>query len=837
MNASDREHSIAAPARPRNEARAALPVFADDSHSTDGLSGEDVKIRVGAGLENRVRTSSSRSLWHILRGNLLTLFNGVVGGCSVLLLVLGQWQDALFGLAVLANVIIGVAQEYRAKRSLDKLALLHAPRARVLRARQVTDIAVETVVLDDLLVLRTGDQIPADAAVVGSVGLEIDESLLTGEADPVSKAAGGEVLSGSAVVAGHGTARVVRVGAESFASRLTAEAKRFSLVDSELRNSLNRIVRWISWALIPLMAIVINGQMKALGGWGHAIQTGSWRQGAVSAIASIISMIPQGLVLITSVAFAIAAVDLARNHVLVQELPAVEGLARVDVVCLDKTGTLTEGVIVFDSVHGAGTDPAAGWQQALGWFGADESANATARCLRTEFPPATASRAVSVIPFSSDRKWSAGSFDGGPASGSWVLGAPEMVLDARRPDHTSALQLASELAGEGLRTLMLAHTERRMSKDEAARELLPAALQPVMVVTFRERVRPDAAQTLAYFRAQGVGLRVISGDNQRTVAAVAREVGLTLEDEGYDARQLPSDPEELSLVLEQHTVFGRVTPSQKKDMVSALQRRGHVVAMTGDGANDALALKQADIGIAMGSGSDVTKAVSRLVLLDGQFSHLPGVVAEGRRVIANIELVSKLFLTKTAYAVMLAIAFGVLLWEFPFLPRQLAVVDGLTIGIPALFLALLPNQRRYIPGFLRRALSFAIPAGLIVGTVSLAVNTAARAIRGDSQQASQTASVIAMSLVGLWVLTVLIRPLDRWRVLLLVCMYVGLVGCLTVPLIRDFFGLEVPPVDLLTVSIGTAIPGCLGIEIIDRMRRRRDRSNARSADTPTAGRG
>jgi cation-transporting P-type ATPase E len=827
----------AAPEQPVTTARASPDDLVGAALSANGLSVDEVDARVRAGLENRVRKSSSRSLWHILRGNLLTLFNAVVGGCSLLLLALGQWQDALFGLAVLANVVIGVAQEYRAKRSLDRLTLLHAPRARVMRAGLIQDIAIERVVRDDLLVLRSGDQISADATIVGSEGLEIDQSLLTGEADPVTRGSGDEVLSGSAVVGGHATARVVRVGAASFASRLTAEAKRFSLVDSELRNSLNRIVRWISWALIPLMAIVVNGQMKALGGWGSAIATGSWRQASVSAIASIVSMVPQGLVLITSVAFAIAAVNLARDHVLVQELPAVEGLARVDVVCLDKTGTLTEGTIVFDAVHPLEPDPVPGWQQVLGWFGGDEDANATARCLRAAFPAAEVLRPVAVIPFSSARKWSAGCFVAGPAVGTWVLGAPEMVLDSTIPTHAAALRLASDLAGRGLRTLLLAQTARVLGDGDARRPSLPEALRPVAVVTFRERVRPDAAQTLAYFRAQGVGIRVISGDNPRTVAAVAREVGLTLEDDGYDARDLPTDPEQLSLVLEQHTVFGRVTPSQKKSMVSALQRSGHVVAMTGDGVNDALALKQADIGVAMGSGSDVTKAVSRLVLLDGRFSHLPDVVAEGRRVIANIELVSKLFLTKTAYAVLLAIAFGVLLWEFPFLPRQLAVVDGLTIGIPALFLALLPNQRRYIPGFLRRAVSFAIPVGLIVGTVSLALNTAARAISGDTQEASQTASVIAMSLVGLWVLTVLIRPLDRRRVLLLVCMYVGLVGCLTVPLIRDFFGLEVPPLDLLSVSIGTAIPGCLGVEIIDRLRRRRDRSNARIADAVAGRRG
>jgi cation-transporting ATPase E len=807
-------------------ARQALPVLDEDRLPVDGLSQNEVRLRAEAGLHNQVPADSSRSLWHILRGNLFTLFNAIVGGTFILLLALGQWQDSLFGLAVIANVLIGVVQEYRAKRSLDRLTFLHTPHARVLRAGRVTEIAIEDVVLDDVLVLRAGDQISADAIVLQADALEIDQSLLTGEADPVPMTVQGEVLSGSAVVAGHSLARVVRVGAESFASQLTKEAKRFSLVNSELRNGLNRIVRWISWALIPLIALVVNGQMKALGGWTRAIETGAWRQGVVSAAASTISMIPQGLVLITSVAFALAAVKLARNQVLVQELPAVEGLARVDVVCLDKTGTLTEGAIVFDSAKEIAAPSVPGWRQVLGWFGADDNANANARALTAEFGDTGGLRPLSVLPFSSTRKWGLAAFDVEGAEGSWVLGAPEMVLNTSVPDDVATLHTAAGLAGAGLRTLVLAHSRHPMSVPETAPERLPDDLHAVAIVTFREKVRPDAAQTLSYFREQGVGLRVISGDNPRTVAAVAREVGLQFEGDGYDAQRLPQDLALMGEVLEQHHVFGRVTPTQKRDMVIALQRRGHVVAMTGDGVNDALALKQADIGIAMGSGADATKAVSRLVLLDGEFSHLPGVMAEGRRVIANVELVSKLFLTKTAYAVLLALAFGGLLWEFPFLPRQLSAADGLTIGIPAFFLALLPNQRRYVPGFLRRALAFSIPAGVVISVVILAVDAYSRFTTGNTQDAAQTASVIAVSLVGLWVLAALIRPLHRWRALIVASMYIGLLGCLTVPLIRAFFDLELPTGDLLAVSIGAAIPGCVGIEIIHRIRQRRNRDSA-----------
>jgi cation-transporting P-type ATPase E len=427
--------------------------------AASGLTSGDVRERVLAGLANGVPDHSSRSLWQIFRANVLTLFNAIVGGSFILLLLLGQWRDALFGFAAVGNAVIGVVQEYRAKRSLDRLAVLDSPRARVLRDGLVQDVAVEGVVRDDVLVLRTGDQVAADATVFEGDDLEIDESLLTGESDPVGKGPGMEVLSGSSVVAGQGMARVVRVGADSFASRLTAEAKRFSLVNSEIRNGLNRVLRWITWALLPVMALVVNGQMQAQGGWEQALATGTWTTGAVGAVASIIAMIPLGLVLLTSVAFAVGGVRLAREKVLIQELAAVEGLARVDILCLDKTGTLTEGRIVFDAVHEAGGTPAPGWRQTLGWFGADPNANATARCLAEAFPSDGALRPESAAGFSSDRKWSAVSF--GPhhgTAGTWVLGAPALVLTGDGRDTARALKAADVLASTGLRTLVLAHS-------------------------------------------------------------------------------------------------------------------------------------------------------------------------------------------------------------------------------------------------------------------------------------------------------------------------------------------------------------------------------------------
>lgn len=409
------------------------------------------------------------------------------------------------------------------------------------------------------------------------------------------------------------------------------------------------------------------------------------------------------------------------------------------------------------------------------------------------------------------------SFDDAP--GTWVLGAPEMVFGARAGDEADPLGAAViERASSGRRTLVLGFSAHSLTDQSADAEELPAGLLAVAVLTFREKVRGDAAQTLEYFREQGVGIRIISGDNPRTVAAIAREVGVDVAD-GFDARTLPEDDEALADVLEEHTVFGRVTPDQKKRMVIALQSRGHTVAMTGDGVNDALAIKTADMGIAMNSGSAATKAVARIVLLDGRFSHLPDVVAEGRQVIANIERVSMLFLTKTVYATLLAVLFGILVLEFPFLPRQLSITDGLTIGIPAFFLALMPNAQRYIPGFLRRSLSFAIPAGIVVAA-TITTYTLLERSQGIGIDEVRTGATIVLAVVGIWILGVLARPLNRYKGAVVGAMFVALIVIFTVPLARAFFLLVDPgPVTAVLVTGACLVAVCL-IEIVRLVQRR-----------------
>ncbi len=719
-----------------------------------------------------------------------------------LILVFGQPADGLFGIVLVANALIGIVQEIRAKRTLDRLAVLNAPIARVVRSGATREIAVEEVVLDDLVELRTGDQVAADGLVRSGDGLEIDESLLTGESEPVNKAVGVEVLSGSFVVAGSGRFQATRVGKDSYAHRLAHEARRFSLTRSELVDGINQILVYVTWAILVVGPLLFWSQLQST--------NASLSEALTAAVAGVVGMVPEGLVLLTSLAFGVAAVTLARRQVLVQELPAVEGLARVDVVCLDKTGTLTEGSVVFDAIELIDDADDATVSAALGALGDDDNANATLAAITAAFPaPADGWVRSAMVPFSSARKWSATAFKD---HGSWVIGAPEMIwLDASAPARVRA----DELAAGGHRVLLLAHGEGGVSGEE-----LPPDLAPVALVLLEEQVRPDAAETLAYFHDQGVRLRVISGDNPRTVAAVARRVGLPEAGEPVDGRDLPDDLEALADILETHSVFGRVTPHQKREMVAALQSRGHVVAMTGDGVNDALALKDADIGVAMGSGAAATRAVAQLVLLDGRFATLPGVVAEGRRVTANIERVANLFLTKTTYATVLALAVSIAGWPYPFLPRHLTVVSSLTIGIPAFFLALAPNTRRYVPGFVTRVLRLAIPAGSIAAVGVFVAYALARAQEVSPRQARTTATIVLFA-VGLWVLVILARPFTRGRALLVGAMVVAFVGALAIPPVRSFYAFLIPPTGVLVEGMIVAGAAVVALEAFYRIMRNR----------------
>lgn len=747
------------------------------TESARGLSRADVADRVRAGQVNMMPDRVSRTTADIVRSNVVTRFNILLGVLLVIVLVvLREPRDALFGIVLVTNSAIGIFQELRAKRTLDRLELLAAPRVRVIRDGRPVDVSPDSVVLDDLIDLRPGDQLVVDGVVVESRGLEIDESLLTGESDPVHKQPEDECRSGSFVAAGVGTMRATRVGADSYAARLVDEAREFRLVRSELRDGVDRFLRLVGWVVGPTMLLLLWSGMRGGGEFLGAL---------AGSVAAGVAMVPQGLVLLTSVAFAVGVIRLGRRDVLVQELAAVEGLARVDVVCFDKTGTLTEGRLsVQELVPLAEVDPA----PALGALAAlDEHLNATMAAIRKAFPKDPGWTAVNAAVFSSARKWSGAAFAG---HGTWVVGAPEIVAGG----DSRVEAVVRRMSAAGSRTLVLA------TSDGALRDgTLPPRLQPVAVLSLRDRIRSDASETLGYFASQGVQMKVISGDHPQTVAAIAKEIGI--EGEVVDARSLPEDPEALASLMEKSTVFGRVAPHQKRAMVEALQARGHVVAMTGDGVNDVLALKASDIGVAMGEAAPASRAVSQLVVIDGSFSALPHVVGEGRRVVSNVERVANLFVTGTVYAFGLSVAIVASALPFPFLPRHLTLVGSLTIGIPAFFLALAPSRRRVRPGFVKRVLKFTIPVGLTATVATFAAYWLADTEAATVEQ-SRTTATLVLAAIGLLAVGIVSRPLVPWKRGLIGAMGALLILAFVNPTSRELFELEIPRLVILLAALG-----------------------------------
>jgi cation-transporting ATPase E len=759
-----------------------------------GLTTAEVQQRFDAGLVNRSAERPSRTLGEILRANIFTRFNALLGALLVVILVVGPLQDALFGLVLVANAAVGIVQELRAKRTLDRLSVLNMPTATVVRDGERTEVPASQVVQDDVLAIGQGDQVVVDASVLDTDGLEVDESLLSGESDPVPKQPGDEVLSGSFVVAGTARARSVRVGEAAYAVALAAQARRFTLVHSDIRDALNRVLQVITWVLVPTAALLVTTQLL--------IEQTSLEEAIRGSVAGVVGMVPEGLVLLTSVAFAVGVVRLGAKGVLVEELPAIEGLARVDVVGIDKTGTLTEGTMTVAELLPLGAMSVPDVTGVLGAMAhADERPNASMRALCEEYAAPADWAVADRVPFSSARKWSATTF---ADEGTWVLGAPEMLLS---PGDAALLE-AEQRAATGQRVLLLARAAGPFSADTRP------VVEPAALVVLAERLRPDAAETLRYFAEEDVDLKVISGDSPRTVGAVASALGLPGADRPVDARGLPADPASLGEVMEQSTVLGRVTPHQKRAMVHALQQRGHVVAMTGDGVNDVLALKDADIGIAMGGGAQAARGVAQLVLLRSRFDVLPSVVAEGRRIIANIERVANLFLTKTVYVAVLAFAVGVAQLPFPFYPRHLTIVSTLTIGLPGFFLALAPNARRARPHFLRRVLRFTIPAGVVAAAATFAAYALTTLETDLGVPASRTAATVVLFGVGLTVLTLLVLPLSMPEVVLLVSMAATFAVLMVTPALRTFFALSTLPLVVWASALGLVLASAAVLTVV-----------------------
>ncbi|HET9079794.1 MAG TPA: HAD-IC family P-type ATPase [Trebonia sp.] len=754
-----------------------------------GLSEAEVRERVAAGQVNAAPPAPGRTIGQIMRANVLTRFNAILGVLFVLVMIVGPPQDALFGVLLAVNTSIGVAQELRAKRALDKLAILTAARARVLRDGTVREIAQDQVVLDDLLDLRRGDQVPVDAAVVRAEGLELDEALLTGEAEPVPKRPGETVLSGSFVVAGTGRARVTAVGGQSYAMRLQAQARRFSVIRSEIQQGTNQILRLVTWVMIPAgLLLVISEFFRSHLPFAEAVR---------GSAAGVSGMVPEGLVLLTSIAFAAGALRLARRRVLVSELAAIEGLARVDVLCTDKTGTLTRPGMRLAATEVLAGQPAARIGEVLAAVAAaDDNPNPTVRAIAARYtqPPGWTVRAR--VPFSSARKWSGVSFAG---HGTWLLGAPGVVSPAL-PAGVAASVARHE--AEGRRVLLLAATAAPLAGGQP-----PAGAEPAALVVLAEELREEAARTVRYLAGQGVTIKVLSGDAPRAVAAIARRAGLPEPGDPVDASGLTS--EQMADAIATADVFGRVQPAQKLAAVKALQAAGHVVAMIGDGVNDVQALKQADLGIAMGSGSDASRSVARVVLLDGTFAAVPELLGEARRVIANIERVAWLFVTKTAYSAIIAVSIGAVAIPFPFYPRHLTIVSTLAIGVPGFFLALAAGAPRAAPGFTRRVLSFTIPAGIVAAAATLGSYALARGVAGISVQAARTAAMLALLAVSLWVLGIVAGRAAR-RITLVPAMAACIVPLFAVPQARSTFAVQLPPPGVLlqvAVIVAAAIAG------------------------------
>lgn len=794
-----------------------------------GLTAAEVAERVAAGQVNTQPDKSGRSVADIVRANVFTPINAILGVLFAIVAYTGSFINGLFGLLIIANSGIGIIQEVRAKRTLDRLSIVGQAQPTVRRDGVSRSVAPGEIVLDDLIELAPGDQIVVDGETVESDALDIDESLLTGEADAVDKAPGDQIMSGSFVVSGSGTYRATKVGADAYAAKLAAEASKFTLVSSELRSGINRILAVITVILIPAGLLTIFNQL-----W---ISKENLNDALLGMVAALVPMVPEGLVLMTSIAFAVGVVRLGQRQCLVNELPAIEGLARVDVVCTDKTGTLTENGMRLSEVRVVSDDPEDRVTQALAAIAAsDPHPNASIEAIKEAYPTAPDWSTTAILPFASANKFSGVSFAdaGGNGHGNWLIGAPDVLLD---PASDTA-KLASDLGATGLRVLMVGETDVPVDTAPSSASNVPGTLTPVGLIVLEQRVRPDAGDTLKYFESQGVEVKVISGDNARSVGAVAESLGLGTSETAIDARELASGGTELADQVEDGVTFGRVRPDQKRAMVSALQSREHTVAMTGDGVNDVLALKDADIGVAMGSGSSAARSVAQIVLLDNKFATLPYVVGEGRRVIGNIERVSNLFLTKTVYAVLLALAVGIAGLiahavgaapiSYPFQPIHVTISAWFTIGVPAFILSLAPNNERAKTGFVRRVLTQAVPNGLIVGTLTflcfLWVNPGgehsslgSETAFSDAQTQAATATLAAMIAMAWWVLCVVARPMVWWKLALVSTSVVAYAIIFLWPFTQELFKLDSSNGSMMLKAAICAVIGMVAIEVSSRI--------------------
>ncbi|MCB0860943.1 MAG: cation-translocating P-type ATPase [Solirubrobacterales bacterium] len=758
---------------------------------------------------------SSRSTSSIVAGNVFTLFNLIIGIFFVLILSLGLIADAVFGMIAIVNTWIGIRQELKAKETLDRLAILVAPRAEVIRDGEALELLADEVVPGDLIRMTPGDQLVADGRMVSSRGLTVDESMLTGESDPIGKSRGDEVLSGGFVISGSGYCEVTAVREESYAGQIAGEAKAFRHPPSPLQEEVNQVILVCTWILLPLAALLIASLAVRSVGLVDAAQT---------ATAGLITLIPEGLVLLMSVTFAVAAVKMARRATLVQQMSATESLASVDTICVDKTGTLTDGDLTVVEVIPARVTDSKLAARELGRYAASAGdRNLTLEAIAEEFP-GDAEPVTGEVAFSSEWKWSALTFDEDGARYSLVLGAPDLMIDAgalRLEEHLSA-RLAEETAA-GRRVVALNRSTSPLPASGI--DGYPAGMEPVALVVLRENLRPGVEETLELMRSEDVALKLISGDARATVTAVAAAVGIPADAGVIEGPDLPEDEEALAEVVASNTIFCRIRPDQKRQLVSALAESGAYTAMIGDGVNDVPALKSARMAVAMGSGSQVTKSVADVVLLEDQFSRLPEAIAEGRRIARNIHRLGRLYLTKTVYAAALIVLVSVPGFTFPFLPRHLTLAAFLTIGIPSFVLALAPSDGPLYRGRLLRALAaFAVPAGLATALSSILSYFLVDVVFGGNVEEGRTAATTTLIILGLCFVLLLERGPGREHIAIqsyMLAMIAGLgalfAGILAVPQLREFFDMAMLGAEQWFISMLAAALGLVFASLMWRL--------------------
>jgi cation-transporting ATPase E len=751
---------------------------------------------------------ASRSVASIVAGNVFTLFNAILGAFFVLLLALGLFADALFGLIAVINSAIGIRQELKAKRTLDQLALLVAPRAKTVRDGELAELRAEEVVPGDLIRVEPGDQLVADGVVVATRGLTIDESILTGESDGVRKHEGERLLSGAFCLAGSGYYEVDAVREDSHAEQVAGEARAFRHPPSPLQLEVNRVLSATTIVMVPLAVLLLLA---------FSVRSVELQEAAQTAAAGLVTLIPEGLVLLMSITLAVAAVRLARMNTLVQQIAATEALAAVDTICVDKTGTLTDGTLDLVSVEVADKTQPAVAHEALARFA--HSAGERNRTLQViaERYPGKPEHAVAEVPFSSAWKWSGVTLDGRGSGRSYVMGAPDVLARAGALELTPRLQRTlEEHTAAGRRVVAFGETSAVLPDDPGSQP--PPRLEPRALVVLEEKLRPDAAETIEFMRRQRVDLKLISGDARQTVTAVAQAVGVRSDAGVIEGPELPDDRAGIALAAERNTIFCRITPEQKKALVGALADRGRFTAMIGDGVNDVPALKQARLAVAMGSGSQITKGIADVVLMRDEFSMLPRAVAVGRRIARNIHRLGRLYATKTVYAGVLILFTAIFGGAFPFLPRQLTIAATLTIGIPSFVLALAPSEGPLYRGRLLRALAaFAVPAGLGIALGSLLSFFMVDEVFAGSLAEGRTAATTTLIVLGLCFILLLERGPGREHITIqsyMLALVAGLGALYALALaagpVREFFDLELLSagqwfLSLLSVAVGLVL--------------------------------